>query len=52
MRLKENNKEQWDKLKFKIKNAKKNVINIDTTDSGISSADSDEEIWKNQTLSQ
>ena len=46
MRMKENNKEQWDKLKFKIKNAKKNVIDIDTTDSAFSSADS-EEIWKN-----
>ena len=40
MRLKENNKDEYQKLKFKIKNYPKNSINIDTSNSDISSEDS------------
>ena len=42
MRLNEKNSHNWEKLKFKMKNELKNTINIDTSDSEISSLDSED----------
>ena len=48
MRLKEGSMQLFEKIKFKIKNQQKNIINIDTSDSNISSEDSEKKIMNNK----